>query len=417
MLFGLALAAQKTEGPSQVIEFLGIILDSLLEELRVSDERRTELHNMLEAFSKRSSASIRRVQQLLGKLSFAATVLPGAKIFLRRVIDSMAGRRCGQVQLRAPFKAELRYWRDHMACWNGKAKWRASAQEPLVFASDASTSGFAYGLESCPSALLETLPDGKRPGEVRAGTWSWSPGHAVAQQHSSAIQWGEFFCPLAAAAVEFAPQLRDQHHHVVFVIDNESDVHVINRSRTRDPELARLLRALCDTSLRYNFHYEAVHRRGVDNVLMDWASRPDLHRFSATYTTPARLETSAHVEIPVPAPPERLAVPCAQSVALPALSPSYPPLLLPTSLTYVSSRCLRFDNKASSAKCGGRHAVAGEALPEPLHSGLLAEDVCSGPEGVHCSVRGLRVRASPRYRGPTVSGGGLLRDGPHGHIG
>ena len=107
MRFGLALASQKTEGPSQVIEFLGIVLDSVREELRVSAEHQRELHGLLAAFGKRSSASIKRVQQLLGKLSFAATVLPGARIFLRRVIDSMAGRKYGQVKLGAPFKADF----------------------------------------------------------------------------------------------------------------------------------------------------------------------------------------------------------------------------------------------------------------------------------------------------------------------
>ena len=35
-----------------------------------------------------------------------------------------------------------------------------------------------------------------------------------------------------AAAVEFGPRLSDSH--VVFVVDNESDVHVINRLRSRE---------------------------------------------------------------------------------------------------------------------------------------------------------------------------------------
>ena len=321
----------------------------------MSAERRRELRGLLVAFGKRSSASIKRVQQLLGKLSFAATVLPGARIFLRRVIDSMAGRKYGQVKLGAPFKAELRYWRDHMAVWNGRAKWRSSPQEPLVFASDASTSGFAYGLESCPSSLLSALPAGKRPGDVRAGTWSWSAGHAARQQHSASIQWGEFFCPLAAA-VEFGSLLRDRH--VVFVIDNESDVHVINRSRTRDPALAALLRALCDKSLEFNFSYSAVHRPGVDNVLMDWASRPDLHRFSASYVAPAsaglRLASaSVETEITDRSPAGDRAVGPSVALPAPASLTSFPPLLSPTSLTYVSSRCLSFDDKASSVTWSG----------------------------------------------------------------
>ena len=74
---------------------------------------------------------------------------------------------------------------------------------------------------------------------------------------------------------------------MVFVIDNSSDVAVINRQRSREPRVAALLRALVDASMRHNFTFAAVHRPGVDNVLMDWASRPDLHCFAAEAPMPA----------------------------------------------------------------------------------------------------------------------------------
>jgi hypothetical protein len=78
--------------------------------------------------------------------------------------------------------------------------------------------------------------------------------------------------------------------HVIFVVGNESDVAIINRLRTREPRLCALLRCLCDVALQYNFSFSAAHKSGVDNVLMDWASRPDLHKFS---TRPS--------DVPVPA--------------------------------------------------------------------------------------------------------------------
>jgi hypothetical protein len=152
----------------------------------------------------------------------------------------------------------------------------------VVFASDASTSGFAYGLESGPVELLARLPTSMQPGAVRSGVWSASNGDVVRQQHSSQIQWGEFFCPLAAV-VEFGSLLTNSH--VVFVIDNESDVHVVNRQRSREPRVATLLRCLCDTALEHNFSFRAVHRAGDSNVLMDWASRPEYHKFAAAPTS------------------------------------------------------------------------------------------------------------------------------------
>ena len=325
MDFGLALSPGKVEGPAYRLEFLGIVIDTQTEVLAISSARQEELMELLSSFRPRRSSSVRRLQSLLGKLSFASTVLPGARPFLRRIIDLCKGS--SRVWLGADFRSEVRYWLHHLSDWNGKCKWRGPASEPLVFASDASTSGFAYGLEQCPLPLLHTLGAGFEPGAVRVGAWSAANGDAQRQQSSKAIQWGEFFCPLAAA-VEFGPRLRDQH--VVFVVDNQSDVAVLNRQRSREPRVAHLLRALCDASLQWNFTFAAVHRAGKDNVLMDWASRPDLHKFRAA---PAAGEL------------EELAMGGGAGLAV---GTRFPPLLHPSSLSHISSRCLSFEEDGNS---------------------------------------------------------------------
>jgi hypothetical protein len=233
--------------------------------------------------------------------------------------------------------SEARDWAEHIGGWNGRCTWRAPTAQPVVFASDASTSGFAYGLEQCPVSLLPHLEPAFQPGAVRAGVWSASNGDAGRQQTSSTIQYGEFFC-VVAAAVEFGERLSNQH--VVFVVDNNSDVAVINRLRSREPRVAGLLRVLCDLSWQYNFTFAAVHRAGADNVLMDWASRPLLHRFVATPTSSALLSRDQ----------------CGV-VGLGVGGGAFPPLLHPTSLTYINSRCLTFEPEGNCASwtssCGG----------------------------------------------------------------
>ena len=333
--FGLALAPDKVEGPLQRIEFLGIVLDSVARTLSISPERHAELVALLEDFAARKWSSVQRVQSLLGKLSFAATVLPGARPFLRRIIDVIAGRTSGRVCLDGGFRSDVRYWLAHLSAWNGRAPWRRCEDDPFVFASDASVSGFAYGLEAARSGAA--LPSHLQPGSVRCGSWSASNGDAARQHTSSAIQWGEFFGPLAAA-VEYGALLSDAH--VVFVIDNESDVAVINRLRTREPRLCALLRSLCDVALRYNFHFSAVHRYGVDNTLMDWASRPDLHQFSSSYS-------------PASAPAAADGAPGAVG----GVAARFPPMLHPLTLSYINSRCLEFESAGNKSRwsttCGG----------------------------------------------------------------
>jgi hypothetical protein len=120
---------------------------------------------------------------------------------------------------------------------------------------------------------------------------------------------------------------------VVFAVDNESDVHVINRLRSREPRVAALLRCLGDVAVRHNFSFKAVHRAGVDNVLMDWASRPAYHRFRA-----------------MPAEGELLALAPARSVGGEEVMCAYPPLLSPTSISHISSHCLKFGAEGNSAR-------------------------------------------------------------------
>jgi hypothetical protein len=321
--FGLALSLEKVEGPLQRIEYLGIVLDSVLQTMSISSARQAELTQLLTEFRSRNWSSPRRLQSLLGKLAFAATVLPGARPFTRRIIDTLVAHRRGRVQLDDAFRADVDFWLTHMATWNGRAQWRPSQADPMVFASDASTSGFAYGLESCSAAVASMLPPGLLPGTVRCGTWSASAGDAARQQTSSSIQYGELFAPVAAVA-EYGPLLTNKH--VIFACDNEADTFVINRHRTRDPRLSSLLRALCEASTRFNFSFSAVHRPGVKNVLMDWASRPLLHQFRADTTI-----------VPVPASDLRVG------------ELRHPPLLRAVSFVFTNSRCVTINDSTSTA--------------------------------------------------------------------
>ena len=333
--FGLTLSVAKVEGPAQVLEYLGVVIDSKSQTLSISDARREELLALLRGFEGRGWASLKEVQSLLGKLCFAAAVLPGARPFMRRMIDVTRGAR-RRVRLGVEFHADVQYWQAHMAQWNGRAKWRTDTRDPFMFGSDASTEGFAYGLEACPASRLASLPTAMRPGAVRVG--AWAAKHVAAQQLSGNIQWGEFFAPLAAA-VEYGHLLKDAH--VLFVVDNESDVHVLNRMSTKEPRVCALLRALCDTALLHNFSFAVIHRPGKANVLMDWAARPSLHHYAGA---PAAPDSHIRAERARAAGTKHTcacSVQCAVGV--------HEPLARAHSLTYINSRCLTFASSGARA--------------------------------------------------------------------
>ena len=85
--FGLVVNSAKTKGLSPRIAFLGILLDSTQQTLACTAERLTEIRSLISSALGAPSTEVAVLLTLVGKLQFAASVLPGAPPFLRRVID------------------------------------------------------------------------------------------------------------------------------------------------------------------------------------------------------------------------------------------------------------------------------------------------------------------------------------------
>jgi len=88
------------------------------------------------------------------------------------------------------------------------------------------------------------------------------------------MTWCELFA-VYAALFTYRTVLR--HCCVLFLMDNQSDVHVLNRQATRSPRLAGLLREIYTIAVEHNISLYARHRPGVENVLADFLSRRELH--------------------------------------------------------------------------------------------------------------------------------------------
>jgi hypothetical protein len=171
------------------------------------------------------------------------------------------------------FRADVRFWQAHLLQWNGTAHWRSAQSDPVCFASDASLEGFGFYLESTPSYLdTSTWPRHMRVGSGFSGVYS--PAHGHLHDKPSQMTWCEMFAVYAALR-KYCSLLR--HCSILFYVDNETDMYILNRQATRSARLAGLLREIYSISLRYNISIYARHRSGQDNVLADFLSRPDLH--------------------------------------------------------------------------------------------------------------------------------------------
>ena len=155
-MLGLPMAADKTEGPTQQLTFLGIELDSVAQEMRLAADKLQSLRALLEAWEDKSRASVKlkELQSLIGILNFACAVVRPGRYFLRGLIAHMrqiVKASAGRQGHHAPFpiprsaRADVAWWRLLMPQWNGcsvihQLRWERS--DKIRLTTDACGTGF-----------------------------------------------------------------------------------------------------------------------------------------------------------------------------------------------------------------------------------------------------------------------------------
>ena len=257
---GYPIALNKLEGPTTTITFLGILLDTVKMELRLPSDKLEALQKLLlEWQNTKRKVTKRELLSLIGKLSFAAKVIPAGRIFLRRLIDlSTSVRKLHhRIRLPASARADIQWWQDFLPGWNGvslmlQSDW-VKAADIKLFADASGTLGFGAYFE----------------GAWISGTWSKA-------QLSKSIQWKELFAIVAAAATWGHLW---QTKKILFYSDNQAIVQVWQSRRPKNATLTQLCRSLFFLAAKNNFDLFMKHLPGVTNQIADSLSRQQVHRF------------------------------------------------------------------------------------------------------------------------------------------
>ena len=195
-------------GPVTCLTFLGLEVHTLAQELRLPTQKLTELMEELTTWSARKTTTKRHLLSLIGKLGFAAKVVPAGRLFTRRLItlSTKAKQLHHKIRLNQQARADIEWWQSFLPTWNGKA-----------FFIDANPTN-AHQME------LYTDTSGTHGcGAYFKGYWfhhEWQPHQRLSKCIS--IQWQELLAILAAA-------ITWGHHwqgkKVLFYCDNLSIVH------------------------------------------------------------------------------------------------------------------------------------------------------------------------------------------------
>ncbi|CAC5410027.1 unnamed protein product [Mytilus coruscus] len=84
---GVPLAAEKTELPSQIMDFVGISLDTQKQEARLPTDKLLKCRTLIQKFLNMDVCTLRELQSLIGLLNFACSVVQPSRTFLRRLIN------------------------------------------------------------------------------------------------------------------------------------------------------------------------------------------------------------------------------------------------------------------------------------------------------------------------------------------
>ena len=68
---GIPIAANKTEGPSTTLEFMGIILDTVRMEARLPADKVERIQASLALFQTKRTCTLKELQSLIGTLNVA----------------------------------------------------------------------------------------------------------------------------------------------------------------------------------------------------------------------------------------------------------------------------------------------------------------------------------------------------------
>ncbi len=258
---GVPIAEEKTMGPSQVITYLGLEIDTIQQLVRVPAVKVLALRQQINRFLGKSKLSLREIQSLVGSLNFVCRAVAPGRAFTRRLIGLTLGLRKPhhKVRISAGAKMDLVMWLEFLGIFNGVSpflhrQWQSNEGIDL-FTDAAASIGF---------------------GGYFNGKWfhaKWAP-ELLALSPSIALL--EFY-PLVVAVYCWGDLLAN--HKVRFRCDNSAVVHIINKQTSRCDMIMHLVRLFVCRCLRCNIAFKAIHVPGVRNDIADSLSRFQVDRF------------------------------------------------------------------------------------------------------------------------------------------
>ena len=255
---GIPIAHEKTVGPTQILTFLGIELDSTQMELRLPEDKIVKCVTLLQTSSRRKKMTLREIQSLIGSLSFACVAVTPGRAFLRRLIQLTIGVKKPHfyVSLNSEARADMACWLEFLQHFNGKnmfvdEAWITSAKVQLF----TDSAPYGYGAVMGSRWFHGTFPP------------TWQQCNIVFLE----------LVPIVIALFVWGRLLSNHSLHIF--TDNEALVAIINKQCSTDTLIMKGIRKLVIACMTSNICIRSSHVSGVSNSRADALSRGLIAKF------------------------------------------------------------------------------------------------------------------------------------------
>ena len=257
----IPIATNKTLGPSQVLPFLGVELDTVFE-ARLPANKLRETKDFLQQLLGANHTTYGFLKTFLGKLSFTSRVVVLGRTFTGRLWDLKRRYHTAKAHYRVKISAECRHdrlwWQVLLDQWNGRS----------FFLNAGNTSATDLGIYTDASGLGWGTYFGQQH--------RWKYGEWEKAEDEYSIEYKELYAIVAACATWGGNW---QRLRVVFHCDNHSVVDAIAAGSSRSLPVMHLLRVLFRLCSLHFFHVTVVHVAGVFNPIANALSRLRLQEF------------------------------------------------------------------------------------------------------------------------------------------
>lgn len=236
--------------PVQVIQFLGVILDSVNMTVALPEGKITKLKTLGASLLRRPESSVQDLASFIGQAVFAGIAVPQAPLRYKylEIVRNMA-----LIRSKGDYKANICldvHARDLIAWWVNHLQFQRQS-------------------------LCSSSPDFELQTDASLSGWGAKLGHAVTSGHWDHVELGHINClELKAVLLGLKALCKDfRNVHVRLRSDNMTTIACIDRCGSTKISLLSIVAQIFEWANMRNIIISAEHIKGCDNVVADHESR------------------------------------------------------------------------------------------------------------------------------------------------